>query len=193
MYCLYQLQISCSKADCAFQVTEFIPKSSMHIYLVFDSFLRSNICLGGWAWDKWCFFWRIQNCAMVGLWTILVTRAMLMACHPEVKNSYRIWQISPFQDFISTMESRTTCNFMSLLMPVRSLLPPWGAKNCRNELEVTLICAKSKCAPLKPLTGQRLELQATVFGSRALQTIRQKHANNIDKGFLWSDSNTVIK
>ncbi|XP_067615344.1 uncharacterized protein [Eurosta solidaginis] len=69
----------------------------------------------------------------------------------------------------------------------------WRARNARGEIEVTFICAKSKCAPLKTLTIPRLELQHAVLGARLQQAVREAHSSKIDKCFLWSDSGTVIK
>ncbi|XP_067625142.1 uncharacterized protein [Eurosta solidaginis] len=51
----------------------------------------------------------------------------------------------------------------------------WRAKNHYDEISVAFVSAKSKCAPLKPLTVPRLELQAAVLGTRLLQTVREEH------------------
>ncbi|XP_036346710.1 uncharacterized protein LOC118756026 [Rhagoletis pomonella] len=69
----------------------------------------------------------------------------------------------------------------------------WRAKNARGEVEVAFICAKSKCAPLKPLTVPRLELQAAVLGTRLQQAVCEAHSFKPNKRFLWCDSTTVIK
>ncbi|XP_017486631.1 PREDICTED: uncharacterized protein LOC108375062, partial [Rhagoletis zephyria] len=69
----------------------------------------------------------------------------------------------------------------------------WRAKNARGEVEVAFICAKSECAPFKPLTIPRLELQAAVLGTRLQQSVCEAHSFKPDKRFLWCDSSTVIK
>ncbi|XP_036322393.1 uncharacterized protein LOC118736407 [Rhagoletis pomonella] len=68
----------------------------------------------------------------------------------------------------------------------------WRAINSTGEVEIAFICSKAKCAPLKPLTVPRLELQAAVLGTRLLQTIREEHSVNASSCMLWTDSKTVV-
>ncbi|XP_055622870.1 uncharacterized protein LOC129766370 [Toxorhynchites rutilus septentrionalis] len=56
----------------------------------------------------------------------------------------------------------------------------------------TLIEAKTKVAPLKPLSIPRLELQAALIGSRILENISKALTIPIAARFLWSDSSTVL-
>ena len=58
----------------------------------------------------------------------------------------------------------------------------------------TLCLAKSRVAPLKPLTIPKLELLAAVIASRLLSTIRETlRGKNIDpEVYLWSDSQIVL-
>ncbi|XP_017473168.1 PREDICTED: uncharacterized protein LOC108364110 [Rhagoletis zephyria] len=69
----------------------------------------------------------------------------------------------------------------------------WRAKNARGEVEVAFICAKSKCAPLKPLTVPGLELQAAVLGMHLQQAVCEAHSFKPNKRLLWCNSTTVIK
>ncbi|XP_036329813.1 uncharacterized protein LOC118741953 [Rhagoletis pomonella] len=69
----------------------------------------------------------------------------------------------------------------------------WRVVNYENEVSVSFVCAKTKCAPLKPLTIPRLELQAAVLGTRLMQTIREEHSVVVNDCLLWSDSSTVMK
>lgn len=57
--------------------------------------------------------------------------------------------------------------------------------------DVSFVCAKTKCAPLKILSIPRLELQAGVLAVRLLNTIRQAHNIRVDKVQMWTDSQTV--
>ncbi|XP_058826497.1 uncharacterized protein LOC131686249 [Topomyia yanbarensis] len=55
-----------------------------------------------------------------------------------------------------------------------------------------LVGAKTKVAPLKPLSIPKLELQAPLLGSRLLNKICTSLSLPIKKRFLWSDSSTAL-
>ena len=59
-------------------------------------------------------------------------------------------------------------------------------------MRTALAAARSRVAPLKPLTIPRLELQAAVMGSRLGDTITSQHSLKISKKFFWTDSQTVM-
>ncbi|XP_058449120.1 uncharacterized protein LOC131429087 [Malaya genurostris] len=58
--------------------------------------------------------------------------------------------------------------------------------------ECTLVSAKAKVAPLKPLSVPRMELQAAVLGSRLMKFVEEVHCLAIVQKYLWSDSATVL-
>lgn len=60
-----------------------------------------------------------------------------------------------------------------------------------GEVELRLVCAKSKVAPLKPVSIPRLELQAATIGARLTQIV-QCHDIKIDRIVMWTDSKTVL-
>ncbi|XP_062713903.1 uncharacterized protein LOC134290730 [Aedes albopictus] len=62
----------------------------------------------------------------------------------------------------------------------------------RGQPRCSLVAAKAKVAPLKPLSIPRLELQAAVIGSRLAKSIEEYHTLPISRRFLWSDSKTVL-
>ncbi|XP_062712316.1 uncharacterized protein LOC115269769 [Aedes albopictus] len=61
-----------------------------------------------------------------------------------------------------------------------------GAPRC------ALVAAKTKVAPLKPLSIPRLELQAAVLGTRLLHFVLEAHTITVKQRYLWSDSTTVL-
>ncbi|XP_055528101.1 uncharacterized protein LOC129728164 [Wyeomyia smithii] len=61
-----------------------------------------------------------------------------------------------------------------------------------NEIKTALVAAKTKVAPLKPLSIPRLELQAAMIGARLAQNVCSDLSLNIQRRYLWSDSATVL-
>lgn len=59
--------------------------------------------------------------------------------------------------------------------------------------DIVFIAGKSRCAPIKPLSIPRLELQAALLGVRLSEMIRPSHDIQPKNMIFWSDSRTVIK
>ncbi|XP_044741951.1 uncharacterized protein LOC123302922 [Chrysoperla carnea] len=53
---------------------------------------------------------------------------------------------------------------------------------------VRLICAKSRVAPIKPISLPRLELCACVLSARFMKTVRQALTVKIEQAYFWTDS-----
>ncbi|GBP03414.1 hypothetical protein EVAR_71357_1 [Eumeta japonica] len=62
-----------------------------------------------------------------------------------------------------------------------------------STINVSLVAAKNKVSPLKPLSIPRLELQAAVLGTRLAKHILQVREIKTDCQFWWSDSKTVLR
>ncbi|XP_055846083.1 uncharacterized protein LOC129912027 [Episyrphus balteatus] len=61
-----------------------------------------------------------------------------------------------------------------------------------DAVEVALVMAKAKVAPVKKLSVPRLELQAAVLGVRLALTVRASHSISIREVIFLSDSRTVL-
>lgn len=57
---------------------------------------------------------------------------------------------------------------------------------------VRLLCAKTRVAPLKPLTIPRLELCAVLLGARLATKVLESLHCNISNKFIWTDSTVVL-
>ncbi|XP_058448836.1 uncharacterized protein LOC131428813 [Malaya genurostris] len=61
-----------------------------------------------------------------------------------------------------------------------------------KNIECTLLCAKTRVAPLKFLSIPRLELTAAVIGTRLVNSLVTELSLEISKRFYWTDSRNVL-
>lgn len=60
-------------------------------------------------------------------------------------------------------------------------------------VDTCIVGAKSKVAPIKPMSVPRLELQGAVLGTRLVVNIMKSHYDlTIEKAIIWCDSRTVL-
>ena len=62
-----------------------------------------------------------------------------------------------------------------------------------QKIYLSLVMAKTRVAPVKPMTIPRLELQATLLAARMAKTIEKELEIAIMKRTFWSDSTTVLQ
>lgn len=74
----------------------------------------------------------------------------------------------------------------------------YGASSCLRaeyldgRIHCTFVMGKARNAPVKFVSILRLELQAAVLGTRMCKTLREELELNIDRAFLWTDSEIVL-
>ncbi|XP_070068094.1 uncharacterized protein [Drosophila takahashii] len=69
----------------------------------------------------------------------------------------------------------------------------WRVSYEDDDVLVSFVCAKTKCAPMRTMSIPRLELQAAVLGTRLMDAVRLEHSVAINDIVLWSDSKTVLR
>ncbi|XP_043862794.1 uncharacterized protein LOC120457848 isoform X2 [Drosophila santomea] len=69
----------------------------------------------------------------------------------------------------------------------------WRVTYEDDDVQVSFVSAKTKCAPMRTMTIPRLELQAAVLGTRLMNTVKEEHSVVITDLVLWTDSKTVLR
>ncbi|XP_043062722.1 uncharacterized protein LOC122319461 [Drosophila yakuba] len=69
----------------------------------------------------------------------------------------------------------------------------WRVTYEDDDVQVSFVSAKTKCAPIRTMTIPRLELQAAVLGTRLMNTVKEEHSVVITDLVLWTDSKTVLR
>lgn len=62
-----------------------------------------------------------------------------------------------------------------------------------NCTQISFIAAKSRVAPMKPVSIPRLKLQAALLTCKLARCIEDEHEFKIKRRFLWTNSSTVLQ
>ncbi|GBP53910.1 hypothetical protein EVAR_96588_1 [Eumeta japonica] len=68
----------------------------------------------------------------------------------------------------------------------------WRTTAADGSINVSLVMAKARVAPLKTTSVPRLELQAAVMGVRLARCTEEGHDVKPDQRVFWTDSRTVL-
>ncbi|XP_043661591.1 uncharacterized protein LOC122625565 [Drosophila teissieri] len=69
----------------------------------------------------------------------------------------------------------------------------WRVTHEDDDVQVSFVSAKTKCAPMRTMTIPRLELQAAVLGTRLMNSVKEEHSVVITDLVLWTDFKTVLR
>lgn len=156
----------------------FDPLGLLAHYIIQGKILMQDIWRSGTDWDepitenlrgqwyRWSqLLWKLN--------TVQVPRCFFSGVSKEALNRLQI------HVFVDASDTAYSC--VAYLRIVES-----GAPRC------SLVAAKTKVAPLKPLSIPRLELQAAMIGSRLINSLCTSLNLQIKQRFLWVDSSTVL-
>ena len=99
-------------------------------------------------------------------------------CLTPIYKKYTSVQLHMFCD--ASLKAYTAVVYLRFVVP-------------NEKAHVSLVMAKTRVAPLKPMNVPRLELQAALLGARLVRTVRSEMEIKINKIYLWSDSLTVLR
>ncbi|XP_046868563.1 uncharacterized protein LOC124461017 [Drosophila willistoni] len=69
----------------------------------------------------------------------------------------------------------------------------WRATYQNGDVQVSFVCGKTKCAPMRTMSVPRLELQAAVLGTRLMNAVKSGHCMETEDAILWTDAKTVLR
>ncbi|XP_055615136.1 uncharacterized protein LOC129761441 [Toxorhynchites rutilus septentrionalis] len=157
----------------------FDPLGLWSVFLVHGKILLQDVWRSGTQWDE-----KINDAAFERWrkWTNLfqnIREIRIPRCYFEnaTNQHYKNLQLYIFVDASEAAYSAAA---------YFRITKPDGLVDC------SLVVAKTKVAPLKPLSIPRLELQAAVLGVRLMQFVEESHTVKVQQRFLWSDSATVL-
>lgn len=159
-------------------MTIFDPLGLIASFLIFAKVLLQDIWRTAIGWDEEIHDnhfekWRLWISLLPALETIKIPRCYLDKCTPE---SYESVQIHVFVD--ASEEAYAAAAYLRI--------------TCGELVHCQLVTAKTKVAPLRPISIPRMELQAALLGARMINTVSNGHSIEIKHRHLWTDSRTVL-
>ncbi|XP_062707592.1 uncharacterized protein LOC134288019 [Aedes albopictus] len=156
----------------------FDPLGCISFFLVHGKILIQDSWISKIGWDDpisdSCFVrWKQWTALFDQLPSLRIPRCYFRAPYP---NNFDKLQLHVFVD---ASESAYSC--------VAYFRLPVG-----EQIQVAMVAAKTKVAPINTISIPRLELKAAVLGTRLLESVKQYHTIPIEDSFLWSDSKTVL-
>ncbi|XP_055584735.1 uncharacterized protein LOC129737599 [Uranotaenia lowii] len=153
----------------------FDPLGLLAPYLIFGKILIQEVWRKGHGWDdpiddETFELWRRWIEMIQHIHDVRIPRCYFSRAVDEVE----------IHTFVDASEAAYSC-----VSYVRCM-DPLGA------VEVALVGAKTKVAPLKPWSIPRLELQGCVLGSRFTRFLEEGHSLRFTKRVMWSDSSTAL-
>ncbi|XP_055584907.1 uncharacterized protein LOC129737769 [Uranotaenia lowii] len=156
-------------------MTLFDPLGLLASYLVFGKMLIQEVWRKGFGWDDEV---DEEIFSLWKKWTDMLGHI----------NKIRIPR-SYFDEAAKTVELHT---FVDASESACACVCYFRFVNSFGKVQVVLIAAKSKVAPLKPWSVPRLELQGCLMGARLARFVQEGHSLCITKRTLWTDSRTAI-
>ncbi|XP_053687000.1 uncharacterized protein LOC128736541 [Sabethes cyaneus] len=160
-------------------MTLFDPLGLLATFLIHGKILVQDLWRAGTGWDEevaenqyrdWCRWIKM---------IAFIARIRIPRCYfPEASaKTYEQAELHVFVDasllaYACALYLRTTCSD--------------GTFQC------SLIAAKAKVAPLKPITIPKLELQGCILGARMAKFVQANHTISISRRILWTDSSVAL-
>ncbi|XP_055542952.1 uncharacterized protein LOC129728533 [Wyeomyia smithii] len=157
----------------------FDPLGLLSMFLVHGKVILQEVWRAGLQWDekvtdKIYESWTRWTGLFGKISALLIPRCYF---HGATKETYSSLQLHVFVDASETAFSAVVY---------------FRVMRLNGPAEISLVAAKTKVAPLKPLSIRRLELRAAVLGSRLMTFMIENHSVEVKQRYLWSDSMTVL-
>ncbi|XP_055590680.1 uncharacterized protein LOC129742764 [Uranotaenia lowii] len=158
-------------------MTLFDPLGILSPYLVHGKVLIQELWRSGVGWDE-----QISDCSFQRWlkWIDIVDRINDIKIPRYYFGNFETPGTIEIHTFVDASEVAYAC------------VTYFRRINEDGTINVALVSAKTKVAPLKPMTIPRMELMACVIGTRQAQFVVNGHSFSFTRRLFWSDSNTAL-